>query len=353
VEPLTHFLTGAVLSRAGFNRKTALATLTMTLAAEASDIDMLGYFKDSTFGFTHHRGITHTFVGIPFVAAAVLLLVWVIENIRRRFRKNPEARIARLHRRGLPDVPRWGLLYGLAVIACLSHVLLDFTNNYGIRPFEPFSYRWFAWDIVFIYEPFLYVFLIGGLVLPGLFALINEEIGSRPRKPRGTTGAIVALVFMVSLWGLRDFQHRRALAAMNSRIYHDENAIRTSAFPYPTNPFRWAGVVETEVFFENLEVNSLSGEVDPKDRAVVRYKPEETSITLAAKSSRLGLVYLDWARFPLLEVESFDEPAKHSLVRFTDLRFAYPDEQRRPLRATVELDKDLHVIDEWWGEKKD
>ena len=40
LEPITHFLTGAVLARAGFNRKTALATATMTLAAEAPDLDV-------------------------------------------------------------------------------------------------------------------------------------------------------------------------------------------------------------------------------------------------------------------------------------------------------------------------
>ena len=42
MEPVTHFLTGATLARAGFNRKTALATVTMTLAAEAADIDIAG-----------------------------------------------------------------------------------------------------------------------------------------------------------------------------------------------------------------------------------------------------------------------------------------------------------------------
>jgi inner membrane protein len=353
VEPLTHFLTGAVLSRAGFNRKTALATLTMTLAAEASDIDIVCYFKDSTFGFTHHRGITHTFIGIPFVAAAVLLLVWILEKLRQRFEKHPERRAAKLQRRGLPDIARWPVLYGLALIACLSHILLDFTNNYGVRPFEPFSYRWFAWDIVFIYEPLLYVFLLGGLMLPGLFSLINEEVGSRSRKPRGTAGAIVALMLVVALWGFRDFEHRRALAAMNSRVYQGMDALSTSALPYPGNPFHWAGVAETENFFENMEVNSLSGEVDARDRAVVRYKPQETPITLAAKSSALGHVYLDWARYPLVEVETFEEPVKRYEVRFIDLRFLYPDQDRKPLRATVELDSDLRVIDQWWGDKKD
>ena len=98
---------------------------------------------------------------------------------------------------------------------------------------------------------------------------------------------------MVMLSGLRDFQHRKALAAMNDRLYEGMDAIHTSAFPYPLNPFRWAGVAETDTFFSNMEVNSLRGEVDPRGRAVIRYKPEETDVTQAAKSTHLGQVYLD------------------------------------------------------------
>lgn len=352
MEPLTHFLTGACLSRTGFNRTTALATFTMTIGAEAADIDMVGYLNGSTFGFAHHRGITHTFVGVPFVAAAVVLFVWIVWKLRQRFRKDEAGHAAWLRKRGLPEKPRWVVLYGLACLAGLVHILLDFTNNYGVRPFEPFSYKWYAWDIVFIYEPLLYLFLIGGLMLPSLFALINEEIGSRSKKPRGAAGATVALILVVALWGFRDFQHRKAVAAMNDRIYEGADAIRTSAFPYPMNPFKWAGVVETETFFQNMEVNSRTGEVDPQDRGVVRYKPAETQASLAGKESHLGRVYLDWARYPMVEVEERDLPAKGYIVRFTDLRFVYPDQNRRPLRATVELDGDLRVIDEWWGDKE-
>jgi inner membrane protein len=41
MEPVTHFLTGACIGRAGLNRKTAYATLAAVLAAEAADLDIL------------------------------------------------------------------------------------------------------------------------------------------------------------------------------------------------------------------------------------------------------------------------------------------------------------------------
>ena len=52
------------MGRAGLNRKSALATLTLTLAAEAPDLDIIGRFRGPAFGFAHHRGFTHSFVGV-------------------------------------------------------------------------------------------------------------------------------------------------------------------------------------------------------------------------------------------------------------------------------------------------
>jgi len=124
LEPITHFLTGACLGRAGLNRKTALATLTLTLAAEAPDIDVFAGFGGRVFSFAHHRGFTHSFLGLPLVAAAVVGLVWLIWRLRGRKTHNNLA-------------PRWGLLFLYAYLAGLSHILLDFTNNYGVRPFWP------------------------------------------------------------------------------------------------------------------------------------------------------------------------------------------------------------------------
>ncbi len=335
MEPVTHLLTGATLARAGFNRKTALATVTMTLAAEAADLDILAYFKGSACGFIQHRGITHTFIGIPVIAGLVVGLVWLVDSLwqrRRKARKRPEA-----------PARRWGWLYLFACIAGLSHILLDFTNNYGVRPFYPFSRQWYAWDIVFIIEPLILAALIAALVLPWIFGLVGQEIGARQRGPRGRGAAIAALLFIVALWGVRDFEHRRALAALNGIEYQGESATRVAAFPYPVNPFQWAGVAETSKAYISMKVDSLNPEVDPGNRAQSYYKPEPTEAAEAARNTALGLAYIEWARFPLIESEHLSTPGNGDLVHFSDVRFFYPDEGRRPLQAYVLLDSHDHA----------
>jgi inner membrane protein len=338
VEPITHFLFGATLSRAGLNRKTALATATMTLAAEAPDLDILGrLFGGSVFGFAHHRGFTHSFLGLPLVAAVVVGFIYLIWRLRGHTRD--------------PNVPpRWGLLFGYAYLAGLSHILLDYTNNYGVRPFWPFSERWYSWDIVFIIEPVLLVIMILGLILPSLFSLINEEIGARQKGPRGRFAATIALLGVAACWGFRDYEHRRAVAMLESQTYQGAQTLRVSAYPYMMNPFRWYGVAETPAAFAMMNVDTLMPEIDPEGRMQFRYKPEETPITLAAKKSYLGRVYLDWAKYPVTEAEQVNEGSTVYIVRFRDLRYAYPGSAARAtLGAMVLLDRDLRVVEERFG----
>src|ERR1035437_671718 len=328
MEPVTHFLFGAAMGRAGLNR-----------------------FGGPAFGLNHHRGFTHSFLGVPLVAAVVVGFVYFLWRLRGRRTRNPN----------LP--PRWGLLFAYACLAGLSHILLDFTTNYGVRPFWPFSERWISWDIVSIVEPVLLVVLILGLILPALFSLINEEIGARNKgpqaKPQGRLAAILALLAVFAYWGLCDYEHRRAVAALQSRNYQGVDAIRVSAYPYWVNPFRWYGVVETPAFFATMDVDSLAPEVDPEAQMQILYKPEETPVTLAAKKTYLGRVYLSWAQYPITETEILEngatiDPIENGraayVVRFRDLRYDYPGRDARTiLGATVFLTRDLHVVEEHFG----
>ncbi|MFY9559740.1 MAG: metal-dependent hydrolase [Terriglobales bacterium] len=338
MDPVTHFLLGATLSRAGLNRKTALATATMTLAAEAPDLDILGYFGGSVYGFAHHRGFTHSFLGLPLVAAVVVGFMYLVWRLVRRRTRDPNL------------LPRWGVLFGYAYLAGLSHILLDFTNSYGVRPFWPLSERWFSWDIVDIWEPVLWMVLILGLILPSFFSLINEEIGARRKGPPGRFAATVALLGVCACWGFRDYEHRRAVAILESQTYQGAEPLRISAYPYRINPFRWYGVAETPAAFAMMNVDSLMPEVDPEGRMQIRYKPEETPATLAAKKSYLGRVYLDWTQYPVTETEQVDEVSVAYVVRFRDLRYSYPGRDTRAMLGAVAfLSKELQVVDERFG----
>jgi inner membrane protein len=91
MEPVTHFLAGACIGRAGLNRKTAYATLAAVLAAEAADLDVLWSFAGPVEELKHHRGITHTFIAVPVVAGVVVGIVWLLHRWREGRRKRRAA----------------------------------------------------------------------------------------------------------------------------------------------------------------------------------------------------------------------------------------------------------------------
>lgn len=338
MEPVTHFLTGACLGRAGLNRKTGLATLTLVLASEIPDLDIVTAFGGSVSYLQHHRGITHTLLGAPFVAAGTLILVYGIYRLL----------LSRGHQFKLS--PNWLLLYLYALLAALLHIFLDFTNGYGVRPFAPFNWKWYSWDILFILDPILLAVLVLSLIIPPLFGLISDEIGAR-KSVRGRGGAVFALVFLLMLIYVRDFEHRRAVNTLKALTYGDEEPLRASAYPTLFNPFEWVGVVETRDFLTSGMVNTHEGAFNTDDAGPPRYKPEETAVTLAAKKSRLGRVYLDWAQYPVVEADRVPDGYR---VRFVDWRFnrISSDRQSFPLAGYVVLDSKLNVVDMYVGGPK-
>jgi inner membrane protein len=265
------------------------------------------------------------------VALAVTVVVWLWHRIRRR----------------PPTLaPRWVVLWLLSVLAVLSHIFLDWTNNYGVRPFFPFNPRWYALDIAFIIEPVIFAALLLGLVIPAIFGLADREIGAGKPLFRGRGWAIAALVLVGIDLGVRAVEHHRALHLISNTRFGDQAMVRAGAEPYPVNPFHWFAVVETAGYYQMGSVNTWSETVDTSDQSDVIFKPPVTPAVMAAKHSWLGRVYLDWARFPLVEdrghanLVASDELAPEPLdtaVEFSDLRFAYPVLSRGRSGATRAL----------------
>lgn len=340
MEPITHFLTGACIGRAGLNRKTAYATLAAVLAAEAADVDVLWSFAGPVEELKHHRGITHTFIAAPAVAGVVVGAVWLADRwVQALRRRRVAAAQLQKHDPGAPE-PRlpqpvhWGWLYATALIAALSHLLLDWTNNYGLRPFFPFNPRWYAGSFVIIAEPVLWALLGLALVMPWLLGLTDSEIGARRKPFRGRGWAIFALCGMVVVWGVRWAEHAHALALLEQTQVATAQVKRMAAEPYPVNPFRWHAILETAHYYQTAEVNSRTGEIDSDPQTDVIYMPPATAATEAAKLTPLGQVYLDWGTWAVVRdvgkvpVAGMEPPRlppdrQWTTVEFSDLRFDY------------------------------
>jgi len=360
MEPVTHFLTGACIGRAGLNRKTAYATLTAVLAAEAADIDVLWSLAGPVEELKHHRGITHTFLAAPVVAGVVVGAVWLLHRWRQARRRRKQAAAPPVDPRAPilrpPQPVSWPWLYLTALIAALSHLLLDFTNNYGLRPFFPFNPRWYAGSFMFIAEPLLWALFLVSLVMPWLFGLADGEIGARRTPFRGRGWAIFALTGMMLLWAWRWSEHGRALAMLANTQVASAPVTRMTVEPYPINPFRWHAILETAGYYQNAEVNTRAGSIDSDPQRDLLYKPPSTAATEAAKATLLGKVYLDWGTWavvrdvgqaPISGVAPPRLPANRTwtTVEFTDLRFAYSMLGASSARARAPLAGYVYIVD--------
>ncbi len=354
MEPITHFLTGACIGRAGLNRKTACATLVATLTAEAADLDVFWGFRGPVANLQHHRGITHTLIGAPVVAAVVTVAIgsfhlWL--QRRRRSRASSASTPT-----SVSTALSWPWLYLTALIAAFSHILLDWTNNYGVRPFFPFNPRWYAGSFVFIAEPVWWALLLLALIMPALFGLADREIGARRPRFRGRGWAIFALLGMTVYGCWRWAEHAQALALVQNTSVASAPVSRVAAEPFPVNPWHWHAILETPAFYQTAEINTRTGAVDSDPQSDILYKPADTPALEAAKQTYLGRVYLDWGTWAVVR-DLGQQPAPGAApptlppgrpwttVEFTDLRFAYAFRGEQNTRPPSGLSGWVYILD--------
>ncbi len=325
MEPVTHALTSLALGRAGLNRTTRLATPMLLAAGLAADLDGLTLAGGARAFFHGYRTATHSLIGTAAIAVACAILFW------RFGRKHPTAPV------------RFAPALIVCAVGAAVHLLLDLTNSYGVKLFWPFSAKWIAWDLLAPIDPWVLVLLLLGLLLPGLFGLVSEEIGARPKRHGPQRGAIVALALVTLYCGGRWVLHDRALEMLRSRLYHGATPLAVGAFPGGASPLTWAGVVECENTLEEIEVPVAPGSLFDPDLARTHFKPEPTPALETARKSGLAQEYLKFARFPKATVEKTPEGYR---VELRDLRFASPLHARRGPTALIELNSQAQVIQE-------
>ncbi|HVR71073.1 MAG TPA: metal-dependent hydrolase [Vicinamibacteria bacterium] len=149
MDNLTHALVGAALAHVALPAgapapRRRLFMAAGVLAANLPDVDLLyvGITPPPLGYLLHHRGHTHTLVGLLGQGVLMAALGGLVPPLRRQL--------------ALAGARFWGLM----AVALASHLALDAGNSYGVHPFHPFDSRWYYGDAVFILEPWLWV-LVG------------------------------------------------------------------------------------------------------------------------------------------------------------------------------------------------
>jgi inner membrane protein len=302
MDNLTHTAVGLFLSRAGLGRWSPRATPILLLAANAPDIDILSAAGGSLNYLHYHRHLTHSLVAMPVMALLAVLLV----------------RLA-----GRKPV-RWAGAFFAAVIAVASHLLLDYTNIYGIRLLLPFSDEWLRLDLTSVIDLWIWAALLLGIVGPFLARLVGSEITSGAVREgshgRGFAWSVLAFVLLYNCG--RGVLHGRAVAALESRMYQDSVPVRVAALPDPANPMRWRGLVETPEACAIEDVN-LAGDYS-SSRATFFHKPDPDPAMDAARRTRTFQEFLRFSQFPFWRVLPVATPENGKLVEVIDLRFGTP-----------------------------
>lgn len=158
LDNLTHTLCGAALAKTRLGRLSPLAPLALLIGANLPDADaVVMLFGGDELArraayLVHHRGITHALLGLVVQA---FLLAAAIRWCERGGRAA-----------GAPPLP-WRAHLLPAAFGLLTHPLLDFLNNYGVRPWLPFSTLRHFGDLVFIVDPWLWLLLGATAALAG------------------------------------------------------------------------------------------------------------------------------------------------------------------------------------------
>lgn len=359
MENFSHTLFGLTLAKAGLDRTTPLATTALIVSSNLPDIDNVTWLVGgSIFSLEHHRGFTHGFLGLGLLAAALTFVLTFLDR-RFRLRSDPFRRPLRPFR-----------IFLISCLGGLGHTFMDFTNVYGVRPFAPFSQRWFYGDLVFIADPWIWLILGSGVVwltttdaartfgwlVVGIIASVvvtlslrapSEQLAAIPSTARVVWFCGLALIITGALFGWRRagpklaryslfvlalyycgmwMAHQSAMKQARTTA-PDANVTSIAVWPAPVNPLRWQGAATTagSVYRSDINLGTRQSEwielaaLDPKFLEPLRQSAE-------------ARVFLDFMRYGSANVE--ERPGGYTIT-LRDLRFN--------LRMQVEMDSDLTV----------
>ena len=337
MENVAHSLVGYALARAGLEKHAPLASAALLIGANLPDAEVIGSLFGSNY-LDSHRGVTHGAAGILALSVALAGGLWILG----RCRKSGIGWRSRL-------IPLWYL----SLLGLLSHILLDYCNDYGVRPWLPFSDHKYYGDLLSIIDPWIWVifgsalflmtasrrgrrrWIVFGSILAVLAVLISPPIQGllcllvipaalwignllRARGGNPARAAFVAfLLYLGGLAGARALVLRTANVAAAAAV--PERIRKIEVLPgRPASPLRWFVVMEASETYYAAEVILFDRTSRPKFEAIDKNLNNPYYQESLAQGSMAAMAR--FARFPYVFVESSPNGSHTILLR--DLRYA-------------------------------
>ena len=165
MDPVTHGITGSLLGKSFFGKRKGddrVAIFAATLGAIFPDVDTVADIvtRDPLAIVKYHRGITHSFFGLPFFAVG---LAWLTKGVAQKL--------------GI-ETPSWWMLTLIYGVGIASHILMDGTTSFGTRMWTPFLQERVAWDFIFIVD----LIFTAILLVPQVIAWIYRDRDKSSRR---------------------------------------------------------------------------------------------------------------------------------------------------------------------------
>jgi inner membrane protein len=123
------------------------------LGSQIPDSDTLFRFKSNAAYIRNHRGGSHS---LPAVVIWTLLITWLLAVI-------------------FGPLPIWHVAFWV-FIAVGFHVFSDCFNTYGTQAVRPITEKWVSWNIIHIFDPFIFGSHLAAIVLWSLHLLPPQVI---------------------------------------------------------------------------------------------------------------------------------------------------------------------------------
>jgi inner membrane protein len=275
VDNIAHTLIGIGVARSGLSKRCGPGTtLTLAIASNLPDMDVLWALWDPMNVYLLRRTHSHALIALPVLAALLACAMrW----------RHPER--------------SWKTLFGLSALGIGLHVLFDLVNSFGVVILWPFTMRRFELSSVFIVDLFVWGSMIAPLVA-GFF------LKTEPAKQRASQAALGALGLYLVLCVAG---HARAEAQVRSRLTGPAESVRV--FPEPFGPPRYRAVVRSGSEWRVFLCNVLRGAAEQKEVVPTQDDhPRVVELRATPRGKRLEwfMAAPVWTVFPDGRVQVYD-----------------------------------------------